>query len=272
LHRAQESLRTIEEILRGFDPKAAARIAELRFECYDVEKEYYATAARIDKRRLLEFSLYVVTGREQSKGRDDSEVVRRAIEGGAGAIQFRAKEPDAGELLRTAKELRTITADAGVTFIVNDHVDVALASGADGVHLGQEDLPVQEARKIAGPDLIIGLSIHSLEQAVEGEASGADYVNVGPVFATQTKAHGGPPVGPELITRVKARVGIPITCMGGINGDNVEQVVKAGADRVAVVSAVVGADDIALAAGDLVERVRRARAKRARSEDCRTGE
>jgi thiamine-phosphate pyrophosphorylase len=272
LHRTQESLRTIEEILRGFDPEAASRMAGLRFECYDVEKEYYATVARIDKRGLLEFSLYVVTGREQSKGRDYFEVVRRAIEGGAGAIQFRAKELDAGELLATARELRAMTAEAGATFIVNDHVDVALASGADGVHLGQEDLPIREARKIAGPDLIIGLSTHSLDQAVEGETNGADYVNVGPIFATGTKVYGGGPVGLELIARVKARVGIPITCMGGINRDNVERVVAAGADRVAVVSAVAGADDIAEAARDLVERIRLARVKRAPIEGGRTGE
>jgi thiamine-phosphate pyrophosphorylase len=262
LHRAEEALRTIEEVLAGVNQEAASAAASLRFEVYSLEKREYPVLAARDKRAKLEFDLYVVTGPAQSRGRGFEEVVRDALAGGAGAIQLRAKELVTRETLEVAKNLRALTADTGSLFVVNDHVDVALACGADGVHLGQNDLPIPEARRIVGPDLILGASCHSLEQALRAEGEGADYVNVGPIFATQTKVGGVAPVGVELIRTVKDRLGVPQTCMGGINAGNVAQVVRAGAERIAVVSAVVGAADVKTAAEDLVQRIREAKSKR----------
>jgi len=264
LHRFQEACRVLEEAggACGVDTAAVNR---LRFEAYDAEKVLYPVLRARDLRRKLDFSLYVVTDPGLSRGRSTVEVVRAAIEGGAGAIQLRAKEMSTRDLLDAARELRGVTLEAGVTFIVNDRADVALAAGADGVHVGQEDLPVADARRLLGPDMIVGASCHSLPEARRAEEEGADYVNIGPVFATSTKAHGSPPVGPGLITEVRDVLQCPLTSMGGINSSNVDRVVLAGADRVAVVSAVVTADDVAAAARDLVRRIEEAKKRRDRA-------
>ncbi len=249
--RVQESIRTLEEVSRAYIPGLASALGPLRYEAYVLEQATVTNLAQFALRSKLDFGLYVVLGQAQQQGRDFETVTRAAIAGGAGAIQLRAKELSKREILDWAKRLREITAEAGVTFLINDHLDVALASGADGVHLGQSDLPLPEARAIAGPDLIIGASTHSLEQALEAEAQGTTYLNVGPIFPTQTKVAGVPPVGPELIGQVLEHVKTPITCMGGINKSNINLVVEQGARRVAVVSAVVGAPDIAAAAREL---------------------
>ena len=208
----------------------------------------------------LDFHLYVVTGRAQSKGRDFVDVVKCALQGGAGCIQFREKQLPPRELLPVARDLLALCREHGATFIINDHIDVALAVEADGVHLGQDDFPLPEARRIIGDDMILGASTHSVEQARRAQAEGADLINIGPIFSTQTKQTPVRPVGVELITRVKNAINTPQTCMGGINADNVTQVVSAGAQRIAVVSAVVGAKDITAAAANLVHRIRQAKA------------
>ncbi len=262
LHRAQESLRCVEEVLRTLDPEPAARIGDLRYQCYQVEKDVAPALARFDKLRKLAFELYVVTGAAQSRGRGHREVVAAALDGGAGAIQLRDKRLPVREMLPLARDLRALCRDKGVTFIINDHIDVAMAVGADGVHLGQEDFPLREARAIVGESLMLGASTHSLAQARRAQEEGADYINVGPIFPTQTKEGAVSPVGVELITAVKGAVQAPQTCMGGINADNVAQVVAAGAERVAVVSAVVGAEDVMTAARRLVARIREAKQRR----------
>ncbi len=256
--RAEESLRVLEETWRTMSPEIAQVLSDLRYRTYTLEKSLVEKLLPYDIAKKLDFSLYVVLGREQSCGRDFLEVTHAAIAGGAGAIQLRDKEMGKRELLEWAKRLREITAEAGVTFLINDHLDAALASGADGVHLGQGDFPIPQARDILGPSMIIGASSHSLEQAQRAEQEGASYVNVGPVFPTATKKGGHPPVGPELIRTVLDRVSIPITTMGGINLSNVDQVLAQGARRVAVVSAVVGAPDIRIAARALCERIQAA--------------
>lgn len=268
LHRAQEALRTLEEIFASFGLSSEV-IGQVRFEAYDCEKNLYPRLRRRDLDRRLDFSLYVVTGPEQSRGRGILEVVHAAIEGGAGAIQLRAKGMNRREILAVARDLRSLTAEQETTFIVNDHLDIALAADADGVHLGQEDLPLTDARRICGPDLILGASTHCLEEAQRAEEEGANYVNVGPIFSTSTKPESRPPVGPGLITEVRSVVQCPLTCMGGINLSNVDQVVLAGADRVAVVSAVVGAPDVKEAARFLLERIE---AVKARRDQTSTGE
>lgn len=215
-----------------------------------------------DVRDRMDFELYVVTGREQSRGRSHEQVVRAALRGGAGAIQLRDKEASRRQILREAYTLRDLCREHGATFIVNDHIDVCLAVEADGVHLGQDDFPIDEARRIMGPDFIIGASTHNIEQALRAVENGATYINCGPIFPTGTKKTSVEPVTVELIRQVKPKVNIPMTTMGGINGNNVREVILAGADRVAVVSAVVGADDPEQAARELVAAIRAAKADR----------
>jgi thiamine-phosphate pyrophosphorylase len=198
----------------------------------------------IPKANPLDFDLYPVTCQKLSRGRSNLEVLEALIKGSARVVQLREKEMPDRELYLMARAFRDRTAGAGMTFI-NDRVDVCRAVEADGVHLGQDDFPVSEARRLLGPQTVIGVSTHNVEQALRAAEEGADYINVGPIFETNTKEHTGPPVGIELFRKVRAVVKIPITVMGGINLDNLNQVLEAGASQVAVVSGIVGAEDIA---------------------------
>ena len=196
---------------------------------------------------MKDFLLYVITDKNSSKGRGHLEVIKSAIDGGADVVQLRDKEATARELVQVGNEIRLLTHRKHVTFIVNDRVDIVLATDADGVHLGQDDLPLSIARKILGKDKIIGVSTHSLEEAIQAEEKGADYIAVGPIFTTPTKVD-YKPVGLELIRQVKDRIKIPFVAIGGIDENNAREVLKAGATRVAVVRAVVGSDNITEAA------------------------
>lgn len=262
LHRSQEALRTLEECAKLIAPSVGARLENLRFTLYSIDKAFLPTVLKSGSESLMDFQLYVVTDQSLSRGRDFVTVVENAIDGGAGAIQLRAKHLGKRELLAVARDIRTLTQKHGVTFFINDHLDIALACEADGCHLGQDDFPIDEARRIVGTGFLLGASTHNVEQALYAEAQGASYVNVGPVFATKTKETSCAPVGVELITRVKERLKIPQTCMGGINSSNVHEVILAGAERVAVVSAVVAADDVKAAARNLLEQISQAKQKR----------
>jgi len=187
--------------------------------------------------------IYPVTCERLSEGRSNLQVLEAVIQGGSKIIQLREKEYTKRDLYNLALKFRAITIRAGVLLIINDHVDIALAVDADGVHLGQEDLPVQVARKLA-PNLLIGASTHSLEQAREAEKNGADYINIGPIFSTKTKEGTGGSLGPEAISEISPKIKIPFTVMGGINEDNIEEVLARGALRVAMVSAITKAQDI----------------------------
>lgn len=147
--------------------------------------------------------------------------------------------------------IRELTRDSGATFIVNDRLDIALASGADGVHLGQADLPLPDARRIAPRGFLIGVTVHTVDDAVRAERDGADYVAVSPVFATRSKDDAGAPCGLAMVREVRTAVSVPVIGIGGITRDNAGAVIASGADGVAVISAVVSADDIAGAARDL---------------------
>jgi len=197
-------------------------------------------------------ALYVITDRMLSKGRSHLEVMSSAIAGGAKIIQLRDKEHTAKELVKEGLALRELTKKEGVLFIVNDRVDVALAIDADGVHLGQDDLPAKLARKILGNDKIIGVSIGNPEEAIQAVEDSADYVSVSPVFSTTTKLDAGEGLGIQLITEIKKRMNVPVVAIGGITKDNIAQVAKAGADCAAVISAVVMADDVEAAARRLL--------------------
>jgi thiamine-phosphate diphosphorylase len=196
--------------------------------------------------------LHVVTDAKVSRGRSHLEVAEAAIAGGADVLQLRDKEASGGRLYREALQLRKLTRDAKVPFIVNDRLDIALAVDADGVHVGQSDLPASVVRGVMGPGKILGVSVDTVEEAVQAEKDGADYLGVGPVFeARGTKPDAGEPVGLDRIARIRRHCRLPIVAIGGINADNVRRVREAGADAVAVISAIVSADDISHATRQL---------------------
>jgi thiamine-phosphate pyrophosphorylase len=196
--------------------------------------------------------LHVLTDRKASRGRSHLQVAEAAIAGGADVLQFRDKEASGGRLYREALQLRKLTRDARVPFIVNDRLDIALAVDADGVHVGQSDLPASVVRRILGPGKFLGVSVVTVEEAIRAEKDGADYLGVGPVFeARGTKPNTGPPLGVDCIARIRRHCRLPIVAIGGINADNAQRVREAGADAAAVISAIVSADDISHATRQL---------------------
>ncbi len=168
---------------------------------------------------------------------------RMALQGGARIIQLRDKEATTRQLVEYAQALRALTREYHALLIINDRLDVALAVEADGVHLGQDDLPVPLARRLAGEEFIIGVSAETVDEAVRAEAEGADYLGVGPMFATATKPDAGTPVGPERLREIKRHVRIPVFGIGGITLANAPQVREAGADGICVISAILTAPD-----------------------------
>lgn len=204
-------------------------------------------------------TLYVILDRAVARGRDLGDLLEAILAGGCRMVQLREKEWPAGRLWPLAERLRERCRGAGVTFIVNDRVDLAVALGADGVHLGQEDLPPARARALLRPGMILGLSTHSVEQARAARAAGADYVAVGSMFPTATKAD-FELVGPDLIRTLRGEMPMPLIGIGGITSENVAEVVRAGADGVAVISAVGAAADPQRATRRLVEAIHAARA------------
>ncbi len=185
-------------------------------------------------------------------GRDPLEIARAAVEGGARLIQLRDKLSEKGVQLRLAEALCALSRKAGVPFIVNDHVDVALAAGADGVHVGQKDLPIKVVRHLVGAQMIIGASTNDADEARLAQADGADYVSVGRLFETGSKADTRPATT-ETLRAVKAALSVPVCAIGGINESNIDEVIAAGADMVAVISAVCSAPDPREAARKLAQ-------------------
>ena len=216
--------------------------------------------SKIKNLRLKAFEkidLYPVTDQALSLGRTDLEVLDGLIAGGARIVQLREKHLSKKDFYYLAQEFREKTASAGMLLIINDHIDVALACGADGVHLGQDDLPLEAARKIA-PELVIGISTHNLEEALLAQKQGADYINIGPIFATKTKEVSIEPLGPEAIKKIAPKVNIAFTVMGGINSSNIDKILQAGAKRIAVVTAVTKASDISQAVRELRKTIQKA--------------
>ncbi len=201
-------------------------------------------------RSSSDWRLYVIVDRAASGGRDLAVIAQQAIRGGADVIQLRDKQAPGRELLEAACALLRVTRAAKVPLIVNDRLDVAMAAGADGVHLGQDDVPVADARALLGPGKLIGHSTHSLEQALAADRAPIDYLAVGPIFATPTKPDYAD-VGLELISQVRARVRKPFVVIGGLDASRLAAVRHAGASCVAVVRAVCGADDPESAAREL---------------------
>jgi thiamine-phosphate diphosphorylase len=204
-------------------------------------------------------SLYVILDRTAARGRDLTEILESTIAGGCRMVQLREKEWPSGRLLALADRLRARCREARVTFVVNDRLDLALALAADGVHLGQEDLPPRVARPLLRPGMRLGVSTHSVEQARAAQAAGADYVAVGAMFPTATKPD-FELVGPDLVRKLRAEIRAPLIGIGGITPDNVGEVIRAGAAGVAVISAVCAADDPERATRRFLEAIRMARA------------
>lgn len=201
---------------------------------------------------LPQSGIYVITDVVLRPGRTHVEIARAAVAGGARVVQLRDKSASDEALLEIAREIRRLTRQAGVLFIVNDRLELARAVGADGVHLGQGDLPAREARK-SWPEGILGISCSDVATARRAEAEGADYLGLGPIFPTQTKEDAGPAIGLEEIARVRAACSLPIAAIGGLHQGNVAQVAAAGATWAAVISAVVCAPNMEVAVRQLVE-------------------
>ncbi len=195
--------------------------------------------------------LCVITDTAVQKKYSHIEIAQLAISGGADVIQFRDKTMSTGEMIETAKKLKKICSKAGVLFIVNDRVDVALVSDADGVHLGKDDIPVKEARKILGRNKIIGATAHSLNEAKKAQKDGADYLGFGHIFTTASKHKETPPVGIDELQKVVNNIHIPVLAIGGIGLDNITEVILTGVHGAAVIGSVVKNENPPKAVKDL---------------------
>ena len=236
--RIQEGLRSIEEISKiSCDYSISKEVEALRYSFYNLEKEFMGSL-----KPEIPLGLYGITAENFSKGRSNYEVVTEMIKSGIKIIQYREKFKSLREKLEEAKILCELCKKNNVLFIVNDHVDIALMVDADGVHVGQEDMPVSEIRKILGANKIIGLSTHSVEDADKAVLQDVDYIGVGPIFPTTTKDRTA--VGIEYMEYVEKNINLPYIAIGGIKEANLLQVVEKGARRIALVSEIVGADDI----------------------------
>jgi len=206
---------------------------------------------------LLNLSVYVIT--EPLPDRSPVEIAAAAYAGGAGVVQFRYKGAGTRELFLWAQQLAALAREQGKVLIINDRIDLALAVRADGVHLGPDDLPVSVARRLLGPTAIIGASAGTVDEAIEAEAEGASYLGVGCIYGTASKQDAGEPVGPERIAEIRAAVHLPIVAIGGITRAQIPELIDAGADGVAVVSAVTRAKNMKTATRELVQAMKAAR-------------
>jgi thiamine-phosphate pyrophosphorylase len=204
----------------------------------------------------VDYSLYLVADAEFTAGRDLLALIGEAVRGGVTIVQLRGKNLSSRDFLELGLKSADLLARTGVPLLVNDRVDIALACGAAGVHLGQEDLPVDQARRILGPDRVIGVSVNTPEEALRAEREGADYVGAAPAYITVTKEIALSVLGPEGIGRIKRAVRIPVVAIGGIGAANASALAAAGADGIAVISAILGAPDAKRAAEDLIKAFR----------------
>ncbi len=249
--RGGEALRSIEEAAKTFDPAVASGVESIRYRLYDLEKQLARTIRPAGL--LSRVRLYVLITESVCRG-DWFTAAEAAIDGGADAIQLREKSLDGGELLSRARRLCALCRRHNVLFIVNDRADIALAAGADGVHVGQQDIPAADARRLVGHRAIVGVSTHNLDQAKAAVLAGADYVGIGPVFPSATKPRDFL-AGLDAARQVAAAIPIPAIAIAGIDATNVDQVWSTGVAAIAVTQAVIGAADIKAAAGELKRRL-----------------
>ena len=251
LSRCRESARSIEELLRLIDADLSRAMQEIRYGIYAQQQIMEGLLQR--GRTLEDRRLYVLVTESLCRG-DLYETTAAALRGGASIVQLREKERPSGELLEIARKLRELTIEHDAVFLINDDVTVASLSGADGVHLGQQDLAPREARKILGPDAIIGLSTHCRDQAAAAAPLGADYIGVGPIHETQTKEH-REAVGPGYIRVAREATPLPGYAIGRVDHTTIDRVMAAGADRVAVCTGIIAQEDPEAATRHLIERI-----------------
>lgn len=200
----------------------------------------------------INYKLYLVTDRDLLKNTDICTAVEQAIQGGVTLVQLREKDLSSLEFYNIAVEVKKVTDKYKVPLIINDRLDIALAVDADGVHVGQSDMPALIARKLIGPNKILGVSTATVEESIEAEKNGADYVGVGAVFPTSTKLDARA-VTVDMIKEIKESIKIPVVAIGGINGNNIQSLKTANIQGVAIISAILGKEDIKKAAENLIQ-------------------
>ena len=251
--RVQESLRVLEEMAKIPEVKLnSEKFKQARFTLYTIEQALLSKLLRQDKIKRLPGLYVIIDTKALIKGRSHIDVASQAIQGGAKTIQLRDKLQSKKELLLIAQQLKNLCAGHDVLFIVNDYLDLALATDADGLHLGQNDLPLAVARKLLPIDKILGCSTTTVNQAINAESEGADYIAVGSIYPTTSKET-VEVVGLDRLRQIRQAVTLPLVAIGGITKDNVAEVMAAGADSVAVISAIVQAKDVEEAAREIAE-------------------
>lgn len=255
IKRIQQALRTLAEYSVD-TPENTKTFEKLRYDSYTLEKIMWdKLKEKYNQIKLGDKHLYLVTNSDEFESEDAFlDAVASALEGGVDMLQLREKAMTANKILSIGKKLKQLCAQYNTTFIINDRVDIAALIGADGVHLGQDDLDVKSAREILGKNAIVGISTHAPEQALKAVDDGADYIGVGPVFATPTKK-GRIPVGLDYVKWVSENIKVPAFAIGGIDLDNCEKVLEAGLDRIAVVRAIINAKSPQKAAKDFCSKL-----------------
>ena len=250
IKRLQQALRVLAE----YCPENFDMLENLRYKSYTLEKNMWdKLKEKYNKFMLEDKKLYLVTNSDKFESEDlFLDAVASALKGGVDILQLREKNMPANKIIELGKKVKLLCAEYGATFIVNDRVDIAYVLDADGVHLGQDDMDIESARKILGNNAIIGISTHAPEQAQKAVADGADYIGMGPVFITPTKP-GRQSVGLEYVKWVSENIKIPAFAIGGIDLDNVQDVVNAGAKKIAVVRAIINSDNPEKAAQEFLK-------------------
>ena len=241
--RIEEAVRMVEEYLRpAGHGDLARRYEKLRFECYALERDYSMLFAR----GLPDTDFYCITDSAHSLGRSNVEVVTQMLKAGIRIIQYREKDNGmtAKEMYRECCEIRRLTADSGCFLIIDDYADLAFAVGADGVHIGQDDMPIEAVRSVVGDKMIIGLSTHSPEQMADAIEQHADYVGVGPIYRTFTKKNVCDPVGLDYLDYAAGNATVPFVAIGGIKEHNLAEVVSRGAKMICLVTEISSAENI----------------------------
>jgi len=254
--RAEESLRTIEELakLPQLSPiLKSPKFEQLRFTLYALEQQLTSRILRQDKMNRLS-GLYVILDRQILAGRNELEIARQVIQSGVKVIQLRDKQSSKAELLPIAQKVKDLCAKSNVLLIINDYLDLALAIDADGLHIGQRELPLPIMRRKLPIDKIIGCSVNTISQATKAQDEGADYISVGSIFPTGTKEN-AIVVGIDRFKQIRQVVPSPLVAIGGINENNISQVMAAGANSVAVISAILAKEDIKGAAKKLMAKM-----------------
>lgn len=256
IKRLQQSLRTLAEY--SIENKENTAVFEkLRYTSYTLEKTMWSMIQdKFSQTKLSNKKLYLVTNSDNFESENDFlDAVASALKGGVDILQLREKNMPAKKLIELGKKIKQLCLEYETTFIVNDRVDIAAVLDADGVHLGQDDLDVKSARDILGDKCLIGVSTHAPEQALKAVEDGADYIGIGPVFATPTK-EGRIPVGLEYVRWISENIDLPAFAIGGINEENIDEVLEAGAKRVAVVRAIINAKSPQKAAEKFLKELR----------------